>query len=99
MKQEQPISQEEFDLLWMRLNGQHVDQGDVPNLFADGSPCDRLYDCATRARLRLAQRTGIDFEDHDLLDLISSLEEIGHQCAFQAAIYLLRRRRPSPLAE
>ena len=94
MKKFEPITKEEFDLLWLRLNGQLADQGDVPNLFIDGSPCDQLYDCVTRARLRLAQRTGICFEDHDLLELISGLEEIGRLCAFQAANYLLRQHCP-----
>lgn len=94
MKPTEPITQEEFDLLWLRLNGQLIDQDGVPNLFAGGSPCDRLYAQVTSARLRLAQRTGISFEDHDLLDIISGLEEIGRRCAFRAADCLLRRRRP-----
>lgn len=89
-----PLTQEEFDLLWLRLNGQLTDQGGVPNLFAAGCPCDRLYAQVTDARLRLARRAGISFEDPDLLDIVSGLEEIGRLCAFQAADCLLRRRRP-----
>lgn len=95
----EPITQEEFDLLWLRLNGQLTDQSGVPDLFADGSPCDRLYDSVTRARLRLSQRTGISFEDRDLLEIIHSLEEISCRCAFQAANYLVRQRCPEPLAK
>lgn len=84
MQTHKPISKEEFDTLWLRLNGQISDQGDVPNLFAEGEPCDVLYGQVTNARLRLAQRTGIDFEDHDLMEIIQSLEEIGRLCAFAA---------------
>lgn len=92
MKPAEPLTKEEFDMLWLQLNGQLTDQGGVPDLFADGSACDRLYAQVTAARERLAQRTGISFEDHDLLDIISGLEEIGRRCAFQAADCLLRRR-------
>lgn len=92
MKQTEPITQEEFDLLWLQLNGQLTGQGGVPDLFADGAPCDRLYAQVTAARERLARRTGISFEDHDLLDIIRGLEEIGRRCALQAADCLLRRR-------
>lgn len=99
MKQTEPITQEEFGLLWLRLNGQLTEQGGVPNLFAEGAACDRLYDCVTRARLRLMQRTGLDFEDQDLLDIIHGLEEIGRRCAFQAADYLLRQRCPAPAGQ
>lgn len=91
MKQDNAISQEEFDILWLRLNGQLIDQGDVPNLFTEGSPCDKLYDAVIRARLSLAQRTGINFEDHDLLEIMACLEEIGRHCAFHASNFLLQR--------
>ena len=92
MNNNNPITQEEFETLWLRINGQLTDQGDVPNLFTDGSPCDVLYSRVTAARERLAHRTGISFEDHDLLDIITSLEEIARRCAFHAAEYLTQQR-------
>lgn len=88
MEVQNKITIEEFDILWLRLHGQLVDQGDVPNLFADGSPCDRLYQQMTDARLRLAKRIGISFEDHDLLEIIHALEEIARLCALGAVEYL-----------
>lgn len=99
MKQTEPITQEEFDLLWLRVNGQLTEQGGVPNLFAEDAACDRLYEAVTRARLRLVSRTGIDFEDSDLLDIIRGLEEIGRLCAFQAADCLIRQRCPAPAGQ
>lgn len=94
MNPDAPITQEEFDLLWLRLNGQLTGQGGVPDLFAEGAACDRLYAQVTAARERLTRRTGISFEDHDLLDIIRGLEEIGRLCAFQAADCLIRQHRP-----
>lgn len=89
------ITHEEFDLLWQRLNGQLADQGDVPNLFTDGSPCDQFTGCVNRARMRLSQRTGISFEDHDLVEIVRGMQEISHHCAFQAANYLVQHHCPT----
>lgn len=84
------ITVEEFDTLWLRLNGQLTDQGDIPNLFADGAPCALLYQQVTDARLRLSEHAGIGFEDYDLLEIIQALEEIARLCALGAVEYLGR---------
>ena len=53
----------------------------VENEFAEGKPCARLYGRVTDARLRLSERTGIDFEDRDILEIIQSMEEIA-KCGY-----------------
>lgn len=60
---------------------------EMPCEFDEGKPCDRLYEKVTAARLRLCARTGLDFEDRDLLDLIEGLEEIGKHCALKMFEY------------
>lgn len=59
----------------------------VENEFADGTQCSMLYQKVCDARLRLSERTGIDFEDRDLLEMIESLEEIGKICALKMFDY------------
>lgn len=59
----------------------------VENEFADGKRCSQLYGKVTCARLRLSERTGIDFEDRDVMDIIESLEEIGKICALKMFDY------------
>lgn len=82
------LTPEELDTLWARINGHLTDQGDVPNEFTDGAPCDILYGAVCDARERLSQRTGIDFEDRDVLAIVEALEEIGRRCAFRMVEYL-----------
>lgn len=48
--------------------------------FEDGKPCAELYDRVYHARRRLAERTAIDFEDGDLLEIIESMEKIAKLC-------------------
>lgn len=50
---------------------------DIPYEFEDGKPCEELYGKVCDARLRLSERTGIDFEDRDLMDVIENLEQIA----------------------
>lgn len=59
----------------------------VENEFLDGTPCSKLYKKVCDARLRLAERTGIDFEDRDILEIIESLEKIGRICALKMFDY------------
>lgn len=59
----------------------------IPCEFDEGKPCDKLYEQVSAARLRLCGRTGIDFEDYDLLDIIEGLEEIGKICALKMFDY------------
>ena len=60
---------------------------EIPYEFDEGKPCDKLYEKVTAARLRLCARTGLDFEDRDLLDIIEGLEEIGKLCALKMFDY------------
>lgn len=53
----------------------------VDREFEDGKPCAELYGKVYDARLRLAERTGVGFEDRDLLEIIESLEKIAKLCA------------------
>lgn len=60
---------------------------EIPCEFDSGKPCDVLYGKVTDARLRLCERTGLDFEDRDLLDIIEGLERIGKICALKMFDY------------
>lgn len=68
---------------------------EIPCEFAGGKPCDKLYAQVCDARLRLCERTGLDFEDRDLLDIIEGLEEIGKLCALKMFDYGVRYIGPS----
>ena len=57
------------------------------NEFADQKSCVELYEKVYKARIRLSKRTGIDFEDRDLLEIIEALEEIGKMCALKMFDY------------
>lgn len=59
----------------------------IENEFADGKPCAQLYGRVNDARLRLSERTGISFEDHDVLEIIQSMEEIAKICALKMFDY------------
>lgn len=60
---------------------------EIPCEFDEGKPCEALYGKVCDARLRLSERTGIDFEDRDLLEIIEGLEEIGKVCALKMFDY------------
>lgn len=60
---------------------------EIPCEFDDGKPCAELYGKVYDARLRLSERTGIDFEDRDLMEIIESLEKIGALCALKMYDY------------
>lgn len=42
---------------------------EIPCEFDDGKPCEVLYGRVCDARLRLSERTGIGFEDRDVLEI------------------------------
>lgn len=63
---------------------------EVPCEFDDGKPCAELYGQVCDARLRLSKRTGIDFEDRDLLEIVSCMEEISRLCALKMFDYGVR---------
>lgn len=60
---------------------------DIPCEFEDGRPCAGLYERVCDARERIAQRTGLDFEDTDLLTMAEGLEEIGKTLALKIYEY------------
>lgn len=60
---------------------------EIPCEFDEGRPCDELYGRVCDARLRLAERTGIGFEDRDVLEIVENLEEIGKICALKMYDY------------
>lgn len=59
----------------------------IPCEFEDGRPCAELYEKACIARERVAERTGLDFEDTDLLAMIENTEEIGKVLALKMYEY------------
>lgn len=63
---------------------------EIPCEFDDGKPCAELYNKVCDARLRLSERTGIDFEDYDLLEIIRYMEEIAKLCSLQMYDYGVR---------
>ncbi len=70
------------------MTGQHVHPDpEIECEFDEGKPCSKLYGSVYAARLRLAARTGISFEDRDLVDIIEGLEEIGERCALKMFDY------------
>ena len=60
---------------------------EIPCEFDDGKPCALLYEKVCDARERIAERTGIDFEDRDLLAMVEELEEIGKVLALRMYDY------------
>lgn len=72
--------------IYRHITGQLVQ---IENEFAEGKPCDLLYQKVTEARERLCKRTGIDFEDADILEIISGMEKISEICALKMYQYAL----------
>ena len=74
--------------IYERMTVQFIDPDpDIPCEFDEGRPCEELYGRVCDARLRLSERTGIGFEDRDVLEIIRSLEEIGKLCALRMYDY------------
>lgn len=59
----------------------------IPCEFDDGKPCAKLYDKVCAARERIAERTGLDFEDHDLLAIVEEMEEMAKLLALKMYEY------------
>lgn len=59
----------------------------IPCEFDDGKPCAKLYDKVCAARERIAERTGLDFEDHDLLTIVENMEEMSRILALKMYEY------------
>ncbi len=60
---------------------------EIPCEFDEGKPCEELYGRVCDARLRLAERTGIDFEDRDVLEIVECMEKISEICALKMYDY------------
>lgn len=60
---------------------------EIPCVFDDGKPCAELYNKVCDARLRLSKRTGIDFENSDLREIIGRMEDIARLCSLQMYDY------------
>ena len=74
--------------IYEHMTGQHIHpHPEIECEFDEGKPCSKLYGNVYAARLRLAERTGIGFEDRDLLEIIEGLEEIGELCALKMYDY------------
>lgn len=67
----------------------HFDPPDpkIPCEFDDGRPCEELYSRVCDARVRLSERTGIDFEDRDVLEIVECMEKIAEICALKMYDY------------
>lgn len=55
--------------------------------FESGGICEKLYGEVYNARERLAERTGIDFEDADVMSIVTNLEEIAKVCSYKMYDY------------
>lgn len=72
--------------IYRRITGQYVT---IENEFAEGKPCDTLYERVSSARERLCDRLGIDFEDADVLEIITCMEKIAEICGMKMYHYAL----------
>lgn len=72
--------------IYLGLTGQLVP---IENEFAQGQPCDVLYARVASARERLCTRTGIDFHDADMEEIITCMEKIAEVCAMKMYGYAL----------
>lgn len=61
----------------------------VENEFEPGGACMEAYGEVYKARERLAERTGIDFEDEDVMTIIRNMEEIARICSYKMYDYAL----------
>lgn len=63
---------------------------EIPCEFDEGKPCAELYGRVCDARLRLSERTGISFEDRDVLEIVEALEQIARVCGLKMYDYGVR---------
>lgn len=67
---------------------------DIPCEFDDGMPCASLYEEVCAARERISERTGLDFEDADLLAMVEGMEKIGKICGLKMYEYGIKFGHP-----
>lgn len=60
---------------------------EIPCEFDEGKPCWERYGKVCQARLRLSERTGISFEDRDVMEIVENMEEIAKICALKMFDY------------
>ena len=72
--------------IYRQMTGQYVP---IVNEYGDGKACDELYGQVTDARERICARTGLDFEDRDILEIIESMEKICEICSLKMYHYAL----------
>lgn len=60
---------------------------EIPCEFDEGKPCDLLYEEVCEARASIAERTGLDLEDRDLLAMVEGMEEIAKELALKMYEY------------
>lgn len=60
---------------------------DIPCEFGEGRLCAELYEKVTEAREHIADRTGLDFEDADLLTMVEGMEKISRILALKMYEY------------
>lgn len=58
--------------------------------FEGDKPCMELYGRVCDARLRISERTGLDFEDRDVMEIVECMEEIAEICALKMYDYGVR---------
>lgn len=74
--------------IYERMTIQFIDPDpEIEFEFGDGKPCWELYDKMSDARMRLAERTGIDYDDKDMVTIISCMEQIAKICALKMYDY------------
>lgn len=64
-----------------------VPHPEIPCEFDEGKPCMEMYEKVCTARERIAQRTGLDFEDKDLLEMMTGMEAIAKLCGLRMYEY------------
>lgn len=63
---------------------------EIPCEFDESKPCAELYGKVCEARLRLSERTGLDYEDYDLEEIVRALEKIAKLCSLKMFDYGMR---------
>lgn len=82
---EKKIAQRVYDLV-MGYDEQPHSELPIENLFAEGAPCDTLYEEIYAANLRLCQRLGVE-EDRDIQLILQRSEQINRLVAEKMFYY------------
>lgn len=63
--------------LWLKVSGNHIDPGPIPDEYEAGKPCDQLYDQILAAKDRLCEQYGIHPDCREWDEIFCSFEEIS----------------------